>query len=1695
MAAAAVGSAGAGEGAGAGAGPGTPVASVTYAGTLALMHSALPGHLFTTLAPHLPLHNLHWKPDPPLTYSFGTQHSAAAASAVPAVPLPPAIAPPPPPPPQAPAPATTANANPIRTIQALPLSFEPLPVALARANQIQHRLYNPTAPQNATSQIIDPAYPFLHLYLVLCPDSDTYRSTVRNDIRSWLISIAAFSAALNVSASHDPDPAPAPSATNTLTAAASEPEFLIVLITPPEGMPDLSAPQDDLELTRTGTPPSNSASHAHDPSSASNSPSPAPAPAPNPKPKPTRSSTGSASGTGGFFSSMTASKNKGASAVLEKMRADFNAGKRERVVHISRLPPLSSRPAGPHRASSVGDEHPTPPRPTSTSTSTTPTSQLDPTIFIDFLTRLKECCSHSLSVILKTRTANIRSLLGAIEVLEPGPASPYWRGHYHQTDDAERRYEGARLFAGYIQAQAFVLRCLEGLGLWEDALEGWNSVAETYMRLVLGGHDPFAPSGSAILSAAISQISLPMPHPALLKAATATKSTISPSTPTLIDPADLLPTLPEGAGAGASSTEAALEFRIALYTRRATIQGAYLGRVLHVLQEGAGEVRDIGRSLVRVRDQRIAAAAASKAQQLRNAESGAGDEAGAGAEAEAEGDAKGNEEGQVPTLEAEVWTYQAAIQLARTCDSWVADRGDGDSSTAASANGSTSSLHLGGTPSSSSSQAQVQVQVQVQVQTSAAFHAARAEMLEVARRTMDRMGVLVAQAEAEAEGRDEKVVPHAVRSLFSSREIFDLRYSSLTERVLSASMLAASSSSSSSTAPALPAAGGGSGSGGGTPTTGRRRHVLFLRIILTSLDLVRGRWKEAYTALGPLADSCAPTISAPVLIGGSSAGGQGAAGMGWAAMETVLRAQYLRCHAAMGLGRDRAWVGAVVAWLRASIGAEMSSFGTYLSLPGRERGTGVQEQEEEEEGEELTEFSEVKESTVFAALRAAAVSLEKEVAVSGFSPFEVLPAERTATREFIPDLEGQGGSSDQQQQQQQQQQTKTLDTDGHLLTVRIRSALRMDVRVDDVRLCLTNGEREQLWFTSGSIVLRGSSRSSSPSPSPSSSGEEHQVVQLYCASSASGTYAVDVAQVRIANVLFLTHLLSHSSPSSSSGAAAAGAGAGADVNTAYAPGRLLFSPGSRGVPSSAGSYAGLRSGTPFLVHIPPDPHALRACVRLPDVIRLGERRCGIVEVRTGRNVVGVLEVRLRMLLDAAGGGSSVMSGLGEAELVRSESESDAEGVKLVLPSASEGGGGDHVQLKNLPAGAVVRLRFPLLEAASLGTIPLMLSIDYYSTSSSSSSSGADDHASTTTSTTTSVTPTAPLRRQFRRVQDLLASLPLGVNAQDFFRQDFMLCKFTITSAGGSRLRIQHPRLTSARKMSVRSAEVGKDGDEKREEEEEERYIVRAPSMTTLQGTQPVAVAPKQPASFVFRLSPTDVKPREAVGGPTATVLELTLRYQAVLGPSSAVAVSVEGGDNGKDTEDEEGGDGGGANAWQTIVIPVEVPQMDLVNEVNFDFLSRSAGSPSPLPALELSAGQPVQARFTITSTDRWSRRRRVEDAASSSSSGTTTSVLLYDIVSDLDTWLICGSTRGSLTVAVGIGEARREIDVTLIPLREGSLPLPQLALKPLDAERVSSETYMVKASSRVLVSLRSRPAQFGGLLAGGAHRVAQGVAG
>ncbi|KAK0563855.1 hypothetical protein OC861_004595 [Tilletia horrida] len=1462
------------SGTGPGAGPGTPVASVTYSASTTVMHSALPGHLFTSLTPHLPLHNLHWRPDPALQSLPSFAGSASSST-------------------------STAGTNPIRTIQALPLSFEPFAVAQTRAHQVQQRLYNPNAPQNATSQILDPAYPFVHLYIAVCPDSETYRTTVRNEIRAWLVGIGAFTAALQVSAggiSPDAVSSDSSSANGGASSASgskpekraslpspSEPEFLIVLVSPPEGMADLLTGTSGAAATPgTETPPV----------------------AQNDGGKAARTSTGSvlSSSSTGFFSSMTASKNKGASAVLEKMRADFNANKRERVVHVSKLPPVPARPSsfGP-RTSSVGDDMPPTPRSTS--------AQLDPTVFIDFLTRLKECSSNSLGVVLRTRMASIRSLLNAIENLEPsGP-------HRHQNKGSEDRAQvvqdqGSRLFAQYIQSQAFVLRCLEGLGLWEDALEGWNS------------------------------ISLPMAHPALLKLGK--PGAVSPSTPNFLDPADLLPAMPGHANP-------ALVFRIALHCRRATIQGAYLGKVLQVLNEGAREIRAIGRGLAQTRQHSVESEAAAESESEYQSKLG---------------EEKSKDHAETATgpvdAEAEVWTYQAALQLARTCDSWAADRGD-TSESRSTPNSSSTSLNQppGGQAGTSAS---------FQGQISPAFHAARAEVLEVARRQMDRMGIKVgwlpniepwlvqgqdaAPTESSAtdstpQSAEDVQIPTSVRSLFSSREIFDLRYSSLTERILSAYMQASSATST---------AGSVNSTGAGLNTSGRRRHVLFLRIVLTSLDLIRGRWKEAYTALGPLADACAPVITGPLpLATPNTARLGGVAGSGWAAIEAILRRQCLRCHSALKLPQDRAWVGLVVAWLRATITAKVTQPDRFSSMrPEAEMPLAADAAADASEP--------INETSVFTALRSASASMEKEVAVSGFSPFEILPLDKVATREAAP--------SSSEQNTESASHPATLKADGHFLRVRIRSALGAPVQVDDVRLCLTNGEREQLWFTSGKVTLR-----------EGSAAGDVQCLQLYCASYAPGTYAVDVTQVRIAKIIFQVPLLPQGGPTAT-----------ADSNTAFAPGRTLISQGPRGHGPASGAGQGVRMAFPFLVQIPTDPDALQAAVRLPDVIRLGQPRCGIIEIRTGRNFVRTADIALLMLHDIAGGGSSILSGLAQAELVPSEHSGS---VEVVAPSPTAS---DKVQVKNLPAGSVICLQFPLLEASTVASFRTLLNIDHYS---GASRQEADSSESSL------------LKRQFRRVQDLLIALPLGVNAQDVFRSDHMTSRFTISSAGGSRLEIQTPDLNVRR------------GDGNAKNQAEHLSIERQPN-TTQGGSAAQVVTVQQPASFVFKLTPQ----KGRLGG--RAVFELTLRYKLTLANADGT--------------------------WQTIIIPVEVPNMDIVNEVKIVALGQSARTLSPY----WPSGQPIRMRFTINSTAQWSQ-------VDSESSPSRTETFLYDVVTDHDTWLVCGLTRGTMQVSVGGVDPALQLNVTLIPLREGELPLPHLTLKPLEPQRVSSETYMADNEARITV--------------------------
>lgn len=277
---------------------------VTYSGADSLLDSAAFSHLIGTFSHHLPLRNLHWKPS--------TSYASSSSSS-----------------PPSPFNASLPQPTSIRTIQSLGVRLEPIADTLLR-----------TKLKPETRHLIQRSLlerPFCHLYFVVCDDSDTYRTQVRNDIRSWLStvqgsptlsaasvsakgfqdveslqhhkngSVTSLSNGGSTSRSETPpvrpetpskdaaEEAPSPSSSKE-KAPPPSPEYLIVLITPPEG--------SALALPTRGrgspAPPFNASGEQGE--------------------KPNKT------GLGRFYSSSSSSK----ASVVDKVKADFNTARRER---------------------------------------------------------------------------------------------------------------------------------------------------------------------------------------------------------------------------------------------------------------------------------------------------------------------------------------------------------------------------------------------------------------------------------------------------------------------------------------------------------------------------------------------------------------------------------------------------------------------------------------------------------------------------------------------------------------------------------------------------------------------------------------------------------------------------------------------------------------------------------------------------------------------------------------------------------------------------------------------------------------------------------------------------------------------------------------------------------------------------------------------------------------------------------------------------------------------------------------------------------------------------------------------------------------------------------------------------------------------------------------------------------------------
>lgn len=396
--------------------------TVTYAASQALLAAPLTPHFIHLLKEQLPLRNLHWRP------SQSTLDAASARAAS-----------------QGKSTYVSSSVVPgstIRTIQTLDVALKPL------TDEIRRWRGDPGYfDQPGTAGLLD--RPFVHLYLVVCDDSEHYRTTVRNEIRSWISSLSFFHAKHTTPSAHpssvgtpasasssktslalgsfrsgtppvrsDTPPVTATTATNvgtntptsqgstlkavptgaTVPTGPTEPEYLIVLITPPEG------------AGISGL-------------------------------------AGAGAAVADAKSGMSRFMNKSKGNVLEKARADFNTSKKDHVVQLSRLPPVPATPLGKAGLHSM-----------------------DPTIWAELLTKLREAASTTFAA--------------TVELQE----------HEIARCGVTRGQQGWD-FCSYFLSKDSLARTLEAVGLKDDAVGQYEDLEIVFAQAVQNGAVSFAPVG------------------------------------------------------------------------------------------------------------------------------------------------------------------------------------------------------------------------------------------------------------------------------------------------------------------------------------------------------------------------------------------------------------------------------------------------------------------------------------------------------------------------------------------------------------------------------------------------------------------------------------------------------------------------------------------------------------------------------------------------------------------------------------------------------------------------------------------------------------------------------------------------------------------------------------------------------------------------------------------------------------------------------------------------------------------------------------------------------------------------------------------------------------------------------------------------------------------------------------------------
>ncbi|KAF8229518.1 hypothetical protein L208DRAFT_1439127 [Tricholoma matsutake] len=524
---------------------------------------------------------------------------------------------------------------------------------------------------------------------------------------------------------------------------------------------------------------------------------------------------------------------------------------------------------------------------------------------------------------------------------------------------------------------------------------------------------------------------------------------------------------------------------------------------------------------------------------------------------------------------------------------------------------------------------------------------------------------------------------------------------------------------------------------------------------------------------------------------------------------------------------------------------------------------------------------------------------------------------------------------------------------------------------------------------------------------------------MFCPISAAGTYVFESSEVRLARLLLQrTH---------------------------------WQAPASKGV-----RYQ--KDSRPVLVRVPKDLLALDVQLSLPNRIELGEAQTLLFAVSSGRNHVSRITFKLSS--------SGVIFRLKDAYL-----HGDSKSAAIEITTAG-------ISLSDIPKDTAVSVMVPYSNTPGFHAMKIHVTAEY----------------------TTASEPL--LSRAFAITRVVLTTLPISVNVEDFFRGNRLFSKFTISTTSH-----QHVRIASAH---LNIPEDGLDG-------------VKIVTPST-KNRPVVTVTPSQPVNFICYI--------ESANGPVREPLNFLIRYRILREEVEFVVESVvakvladspstnhhrvtlvnmlvkalehdagwvemygiTGELNVPGTAQEEKEDDlhqlldkakellqahrhpyPPEGNWREIVIPVDVPYMNIVAAARIRILSTPFAETSTLKPLPLYAGQPISALLTINTSFRW---------GTSANDKERQYMLRYDVEELVKDWLVSGRKRGDFAATDG---ATYSVPITLIALHHGELALPKVSVVALavageltmGAEAIpSTETYQVHGAEKVLVLPRGGRSTF-----------------